>query len=143
MFETFILAGGLAAGILIFLKLFARKRKPKSKVRAAPAYKGTSHHKVVKAGANSRYAAVSCRGHCSAIKGLQGKRFLEREAPALPVMGCTASRCDCVYTHHDDRRTGKRDRRGLSQISKEFFDYSGKPNRRNRRGRRTADLAMA
>ena len=142
MFETFLLAGGLAAGILILLKLFARKRKPKTRVRSAPEYEGTSHHKVVKAASNSRYKAVSCIGQCPAIKGLQGKRFLHREAPTLPVPGCTASRCDCVYTHHDDRRLGKRDRRGLSQISKEFFDYSGQPNRRNRRGRRTADLAM-
>ena len=28
MFETFLLAGGLVAGILLFFRLFARKRKP-------------------------------------------------------------------------------------------------------------------
>ncbi len=143
MFETFLLAGGLVAGILIFLKLFARKRKPSTRVRSVPVYEGSSHHKVVKAVGNSRYAAVSCNGHCSAIRGLQGKRFLEREAPTLPVPGCTAARCDCVYTHHDDRRTGKRDRRGLSQISKEFFEYSGKPNQRQRVGRRLSDIVIA
>ena len=140
MFETFLLAGGLAAGILLFLRLFAHKRKPKA--RSVPTYEGASHHKAVKAAANSQYRAVSCNGHCAAVQVLQGKRFLEREAPPLPVTGCTASRCECVYVHHDDRRTGRKDRRGLSQISKEFFDYSDQPNRRNRRGRRAADLAM-
>ncbi|MEH6587315.1 MAG: hypothetical protein V7720_12200 [Halioglobus sp.] len=140
MFETFLLAGGLAAGILLFLRLFAHKRKPKA--RYMPRYEVKSHHKVTKSAGNGRYRAVSCRGACSAIKSLQDKRFLHTEAPTLPVSGCTASRCECVYTHHDDRRTGRKDRRGLSQMAKDFFDYSDQSNRRHRRGRRTEDLAM-
>lgn len=141
MIETFVLAGALAAGILIFLRLFAHKREPKA--RSAPEYRASSHYKSVKSAANGRFRAVSCSGGCPSIRNLEGKRFLEQEAPILPLPGCNASRCDCVYVHHDDRRTGRKDRRGLSRISKEFFDYSGKPNRRMRRGRRASDLAMA
>ena len=141
MIETFVLAGALAAGILIFLRLFAHKREPKA--RSAPVYQSSSHYKPVKSAANGRFRAVSCNGACPAIKSLEGKRFLEREAPALPLAGCTAARCDCVYAHHDDRRTGRKDRRGLSQIEKEFFAYSGKINRRMRRGRRSTDLSIA
>ncbi len=137
MFETFLLAGGLVAGILLFFRLFARKRKPMA--RSALGYQAALRQKAVKSSTNSRYVAVSCNGHCSAIKRLQGKRFLEREAPHLPLPGCPAARCDCMYTHHDDRRTGRRDRRGLSQIAKEFFNYSEQPNRRNRPGRRASD----
>ena len=141
MLETFVLAGALAAGIVILLRLFAHKREPKA--RSVSEYKAASHYKSVKSAANSQFRAVSCSGHCPSIKNLDGKRFLERDAPTLPVPGCNASRCDCVYVHHDDRRSGRKDRRGLSQIDKEFFYYSGKPNRRARRGRRASDLAIA
>ena len=141
MIETFILAGALAAGIVVFLRLFAHKREPKA--RSTPAYQSSSHYKAVKPVGNSQFRAVSCNGACSAIRSLEGKRFLEREAPTFPLPGCTAARCDCVYVHHEDRRTGRKDRRGLSQIDREFFDYSGKTNRRMRRGRRASDLAIA
>ena len=141
MFETFVLAGALAAGILIFLRLFAHKREPKA--RSTLVYKSSSHYKALKPGANSRYRAVSCSGRCSAVKSLDNKRFLERDAPSFPLPGCTAARCDCVYLHHEDRRSGRKDRRGLSQIDREFFDDSGKVNRRMQRGRRASDLAMA
>jgi hypothetical protein len=143
MFETFILAGVLAAGILLLLRIFARKRKPESRTRSASVYEASTHRKAVKSMANGRYRAVSCSGNCPAVRNLVGKRFLEREAPTLPVPGCTASRCDCIYTHHDDRRAGRKDRRGLSQVDKEFFSYAGQPNRRTLRGRRASDLAMA
>ncbi|TDG12907.1 hypothetical protein E2F43_15235 [Seongchinamella unica] len=141
MIETFVLAAALAAGIVLFLRLFAHKRQPR--VRSAPVYQASSHYKQVKPAARSQYRAVSCSGPCPAVRNLDGKRFLEREAPSLPLPGCTAARCDCVYVHHEDRRSGRKDRRGLSQIEREFFDHSGKPNRRMRRGRRASDLAVA
>jgi len=141
MVETFVLAGALAAGVVIFLRLFAHKREPKA--RSTPAYKSPGHYKAVKSAASNRYRAVSCSGGCSAIKGLEDKRFLERDAPSFPLPGCTAARCNCVYVHHEDRRSGRKDRRGLSQINKDFLDYSGKPNRRMQRGRRASDLAIA
>ncbi|MBT8142988.1 MAG: hypothetical protein HKN88_06000 [Gammaproteobacteria bacterium] len=47
---------------------------------------------------------------CDAVKKLGNVRFLVRDAPLLPVKGCTRSHdCECQYLHHTDRR--KADRR--------------------------------
>ena len=62
---------------------------------------------------SSRYHAVSIKPGayaCSAANDLAGDRFLASEAPSLPLPGCDAADCDCHFTHHKDRRTGK-DRR--------------------------------
>jgi hypothetical protein len=50
------------------------------------------------------------RGHaCARATALTSKRFLAREAPALPLRGCTfASACNCRYQHYVDRRAGPR-----------------------------------
>ncbi|HSM29748.1 MAG TPA: hypothetical protein VK854_03535 [Woeseiaceae bacterium] len=62
---------------------------------------------------SSKYHAVSIKPGtyaCSAANDLAGERFLASEAPSLPLPGCDATECDCHFTHHKDRRTGK-DRR--------------------------------
>jgi hypothetical protein len=41
---------------------------------------------------------------CEAAKALQGRRFLSKEAPRLPIEGCTSGNCHCHYAHHEDRR---------------------------------------
>ena len=42
---------------------------------------------------------------CAAAKELQGKRFLSRNAPRLPLPECTKQdRCECKYRHLRDRR---------------------------------------
>ena len=61
----------------------------------------------------ARYHAVSIKPGayaCSAANDIAGQRFLATEAPNLPLPGCDAAKCECHFTHHDDRRTGK-DRR--------------------------------
>jgi hypothetical protein len=42
---------------------------------------------------------------CDAAKARAGMRYLSREAPRLPLAGCTNPDCRCRYQHHDDRRT--------------------------------------
>lgn len=62
---------------------------------------------------DTRYHAVSIKfgkDACAAAKGLTGERFLATEAPELPLRQCDAGVCECRFTHHEDRRTG-RDRR--------------------------------
>ena len=62
---------------------------------------------------SSRYHAVSIKPGayaCRAANEIAGQRFLASEAPSIPLPGCTANECDCHFTHHNDRRTGK-DRR--------------------------------
>ena len=61
----------------------------------------------------SRYHAVSIKPGayaCSAANDIAGQRSLAAEAPSLPLPGCNAAECECHFTHHNDRRTGK-DRR--------------------------------
>jgi hypothetical protein len=45
-----------------------------------------------------------------AAREAEGKRFLSAAAPMLPLKGCTATKCQCRYVHHSDRRS-VRDRR--------------------------------
>ncbi len=62
---------------------------------------------------NTAYHAVSIKfskDACAAAKGLTGRRFLANEAPRLPLPDCDAGQCQCHFTHHPDRRSGK-DRR--------------------------------
>ena len=49
---------------------------------------------------------VSC---CKAAVFLRQTRFLSRQAPPLPLQGCTQGKsCQCKYKHYSDRRSGPR-----------------------------------
>jgi hypothetical protein len=57
------------------------------------------------------FASVEIRpggGACEAARALKGKRFLSTQAPALPLSGCTATRCGCNFVKLSDRRTDDR-----------------------------------
>lgn len=45
---------------------------------------------------------------CTAVKALQGMRFLSDEVPALPVDQCNAATCQCSYKLFNDRRSDTR-----------------------------------
>ena len=140
MIEEFLPAIIIAAVALFIVRLLIGGRKAKDK--SGPKYKSTSHRKSTAKPrtTNGRFRAVSCSGHCGAVREIREKRFLEREAPSFPLPGCSEPRCQCVYIHHEDRRSGRKDRRGLAHASEL---YEGTANRRQRLGRRTTDLAMA
>ncbi len=59
-----------------------------------------------------RWHAVSVKPSaraCNAAVSGKNRRWLSKEAPMLPLPGCTQpDRCTCTYQHHDDRRTGGR-----------------------------------
>lgn len=59
-----------------------------------------------------RWHAVSVKpgnGACNAAISGKNRRWLSREAPLLPLPGCTRpDTCQCTYNHHDDRRAGGR-----------------------------------
>lgn len=71
---------------------------------------------------------------CAAAQGLRGKRFLSREAPALPLKNCSSGECTCHYEHHDDRRIGPRRARDMG-VSIDGYDGTEK-RARVKRGRR-------
>lgn len=57
------------------------------------------------------FRAVGIRvpaGACSAVREYTGKRFLGKEAPQLPVLGCSVAPCLCRYLHFADRRAEDR-----------------------------------
>jgi len=89
--------------------------------------------------ARNPFHAVSVRGNrrplCRAARELGEQRFLAREAPALPLVGCDSAGCSCCYVHHDDRRD---DLRRAGDEGRAEHPYSG-PERRARRGRRRRD----
>ncbi len=85
----------------------------------------------------ARWHAVSVKpGQPACEVAMSGKsqRWLSREAPMLPLPGCTRpDRCRCTYKHHEDRRAGAR--------RAEEMDVFTRPvpianERRKRRGRR-------
>jgi len=59
---------------------------------------------------------------CQAVKNMDHtRRFLATEAPVLPVPGCTASKCECSYIHHEDRRVETIDRRHLHSLKSDTY----------------------
>lgn len=74
---------------------------------------------------------------CPYAEGLRRKRFLAREAPLLPLSGCSVERCKCKYRHYADRRSG------VDRRSDFFIPSAGKgisSERRSTSGRRAEDL---
>lgn len=57
---------------------------------------------------SKRWHAISVKsssGACAAATAAKDQRWLSREAPQLPLPGCTRpDTCRCTYQHHEDRR---------------------------------------
>ena len=66
---------------------------------------------------------------CEAARRLENTRFLYENAPELPLPGCTAETCTCIYIHHDDRRVHS----GRNSVGhRESFPYATVGERRSR-----------
>lgn len=77
---------------------------------------------------------------CEQVNALTGKRFLSKEAPALPMEECTMPHCECRYQHFEDRRQSSNERRVDYGVTRELFGIFGEQNQRNSsKGRRTTD----
>jgi hypothetical protein len=85
------------------------------------------------------WSAVRLETHgdcCARATALRDRRFLFREAPALPLKGCTLSAaCNCNYHHYVDRRSGPR--RDPASNAKRIV--KAPVERRSARGRRGSD----
>jgi len=95
---------------------------------------------VDKPKSDRRWHAVSVKPGpraCTAATSGRERRWLSREAPMLPLPGCTQpDYCRCTYNHHDDRRTG-----GRRATEMDAFVRPPKVvnERRSRRTRRASD----
>jgi hypothetical protein len=85
-----VLVAGAAA---LMLRLFRREEEDSG--TSGPLHAVHPYHCV---------AVQSTATACSAALKLQGRRFLAADAPPIPLSGCTAQTCTCVYAHFDDRR---------------------------------------
>ncbi|MCG9711545.1 hypothetical protein L1D29_01755 [Shewanella insulae] len=84
---------------------------------------------------------VNDDGLCGSAMKLKGKRFLSKDAPTLPLPGCSEGECNCRYMHHEDRRGQTEDRRIDFGVTSELYGVFGEPNRREQpaKGRRQTD----
>ena len=128
MFQNILLIVFAALIVLFLARLFPRRERD-----ITGAFKDSSP-------AHPFYA-VSVHAHsdcCQTAKSLMGEHFLSNEAPHLPLEGCKAEVCHCVYRHHSDRRTWNGDRREIG-IDRFYSLGDGNRNRRLSVGRRGID----
>lgn len=87
--------------------------------------------------AGKRFHAVSIKpgtGACSAASAAASERWLSREAPQLPLVGCTSPEsCRCTYQHHEDRRVGGRRAEDTDVFRRPALARIERRNRRDRR----------
>jgi hypothetical protein len=73
---------------------------------------------------------------CEAAATLRNHRFLSKDAPRLPLTGCSSPEsCRCIYRHHADRRGKPRRATDRGEPPK-----SGGEAGRRKRGRRSDDI---
>ena len=87
--------------------------------------------------ASKRWHAVSVKpgpGACAAANSGRQQRWLSREAPQLPLPGCTRpDTCNCTYRHHEDRRAGVRRAEDTDTLRKPSRPTSERRSRQDRR----------
>jgi hypothetical protein len=66
---------------------------------------------------------------CAAVRLLEAKRFLAKEAPRLPLPNCTARNCGCRFVHYDDRR-GEERRHEIRMAHADAFQDRSQQDRR-------------
>lgn len=99
--------------------------------------------KVFRPGSSNRthwHAVSIVRGRfgCRAAQMIGEQRFLDSDAPRLPLAGCSApDACQCKYKHHEDRRGLPRRRE--ERIGLRHHHHTG-PERRVSPSRRHTDL---
>jgi hypothetical protein len=130
-------AGVLAIGSVWFFvrPLFARKDDDQSSSfswqeqpeRAVQVAKALPTHRAV----SIRPGAVSCYGVNQHLE----QRFLTGDALLLPLPECDQTNCECIYEHHDDRRSDC-DRRINYGVISGFDPIQDKDDRRVRKDRR-------
>ena len=101
------------------------KAKPQADVKKAP----QNFHAV---------SIVPAGGCCPAALAIEGKRFLSKNAPLLPLKACNKSTCKCRYEHHQDRRKAPRRARDFG-VSIAAWEDGPDVRSKSVRGRRKTD----
>jgi hypothetical protein len=75
---------------------------------------------------------------CAAATQVTGRSYLLRQAPQLPLMGCTTpTTCSCKFRKNADRRDSDRRLFGATEINRWFVGVESR--RRQAAGRRSAE----
>jgi hypothetical protein len=118
----FLLIGALAVAAGATYWLVARRRAQRT-------------HRPSTSKSGGRFGAVEIRtrdGACQAAQALAGQRYLAKDAPALPLAGCTSARCSCTFGKLVDRRTETR-RLLHGGLSASLFLAASRRKKRERR----------
>jgi hypothetical protein len=106
--------------------LWSRLKKRPEQVTPAPRSAPRAFQAV------SIFVGANC---CQQARRLRDYRFLAKDAPPLPLTGCTQPHaCECRYLKHKDRRTEARRFGDFYAMRRDFAQ-----ERRTRRGRRAGD----
>ena len=119
--------------IVLVVWLYLRGRKPDTAASQPELLADTS---------SSQYHAVSIKydsNACEAARAMDGRRFLSNAAPRLPLPECDALECNCRFSHHKDRRTGKDRRSPFGAAGFGGGTGSFEKERREKAGRRQED----
>jgi hypothetical protein len=85
---------------------------------------------------------ASCAKPCATAKKMQGRRFLLRDVPQLPLHACTNASCSCSYERHRDRRNSPQDRRAFFSLKTDLHTLGGDEEKREISCRRDHDKAL-
>ena len=118
---------GLATDVLKRAKALFGRAEPEPRPVAAKKPANPFHAVTIATGPRA----------CAPARLLRDRRFLSREAPALPLKACDCTDCACRYEHYDDRRKTGRRARDLG-VSIDGYDGSEKRTK-SKRGRRKSD----
>ncbi len=87
-----------------------------------------------------RWHAVSVKpgqAICESAAAAKNRRWLSREAPVLPLPGCTMpDHCRCTYQHHEDRRVGGRRAEDMDAFARPVKVVNERRKQRSRRAPR-------
>lgn len=87
-------------------------------------------------------SADTCAEPCAAARKIQGRRFLLRDVPQLPMHMCTNNNCTCTYVRHKDRRNSPQDRRAFFSLKTDLHVLGGEEEKRGINSRRNHDKAL-
>jgi hypothetical protein len=122
MIQAFIGALVLLGGAACYWLIIRRSRTA-----------GRPQPKPAKAGGRFRAVEIRTRsGACDRARALEGRRFLAKNAPPLPLNDCSEAQCSCSFTKLSDRRTEGR-RLDFGGLTATLFLTTNRRAKRDRR----------
>ena len=133
-----LLIVGIVAGLFWLLRVRSPKRRQAGKY-SPDSSKGTGKHQsvgIAKLRENELFWGVSIgQAGCEAASKLIGKQFTFDNAPQLPVEGCSATSCTCIFKGLTNKRTEHRrthdERRDTVRFDKSSSDRRSRKDRRS------------